>query len=540
MNHHPAMKYKMAFALACVVVSAFAFSHAAQGRSRKLTDNLDEVLSQIRDTIPTTDEVFKARPMLGRPSDSTVTVSILAAVPVMVYVEYGEAPDGYDCSTDSLWLPADTATASSAEILLGGLSPDTEYYYRIMCRTEGDADFRETALGCFHTQRARGSEFTFTIQADSHVNELLVGPGIKRAMLYGQTLENVLEDRPDFHIDMGDFAGVEWYTLGKAKTLEKAFERYLLQRVFLGRISASVPFYLVIGNHEGEQGWRRTRDSDSLEVFGTLARKALIPNPAPGRFYTGSTEDTQCCGLRENYYAWEWGDALFVVLDPFWHTMKMPHRSGGYEASLDAWDWTLGTEQYNWLYETLHNSGAAWKFVFSHHMTGGYRYRGGRVDPYGRGGIVAAKYKVAGQPSFEWGGEDSAGNLVFEEKRPGWMHGPVHDMMLAEGVSIFFHGHDHVFVHETLDGITYQACPQPANPRYGDVFYTPELYRGIKVNNSGHVLVAVSEDSVRVDYVRSVLLEDEPIMEDGDPVTNGEISFSYTLRPRGMASETVR
>jgi hypothetical protein len=322
--------------------------------------------------------------------------------------------------------------------------------------------------------------------------------------------------------------------------MEEALERYLLQRVFLGMISASVPFYLVIGNHEGEQGWRRTRDGDDLEVMGTLARKALIPNPAPGRFYAGSTEETQCCGLRENYYAWEWGDALFVVLDPFWHTMKMPHRTGGYDASLDAWDWTLGTEQYDWLYETLHNSRAAWKFVFSHHMTGGYRYRNGRLDPYGRGGIVAAKYKVAGQPSFEWGGEDSTGNYVFEEKRPDWLHGSVHDMMSAEGVDIFFHGHDHVFVYETLDGVAYQACPQPANKNYTDGYYSPELYRGIKVNNSGHLLVSVSADSVRIDYVRAVLPEDEPLMEDGVPLRNGEVSFSYTLRTRGMDSEKVR
>ena len=534
------MKYKMAFALACVIVSAYALSCAAQGQSRKRTDNLDDVLSRIQDTIPMTDKAFKAQPMLGRPTDSTVTVSILNAEPVVVYVEYGKAPDGYDCATDSLWVTADTAAVSSAEILLVGLSPSTRYYYRIMCRTEGDLDFRETSAGNFHTQRARGSGFTFTIQADSHTNEIFRGRSVERAMLYGQTLENVLQDRPDFHIDIGDFAGIEWYVGGKARTLGLALDRYLLQRVLLGRISFSVPFYLVIGNHEGEQGWRRGNESDDLEVIGTLARKALIPNPSPDGFYSGSEEDTPCCGLRENYYAWEWGDALLVVLDPFWHTMRLPHRSGAYEASLDAWDWTLGTDQYNWLYETLHNSNAAWKFVFSHHMTGGYSYRSGRVDPYGRGGIVAAKYKVAGQPSFEWGGEDSTGTFVFEEKRPGWEHGPVHDMMISEGVDIFFHGHDHVFVYEHLDGIVYQACPRPSNLSYQDGFYESDLYRGVKRNNSGHLRVAVSPDSVRVDYVRSVLPEDQPLMEDGNWVMNGDVSFSYTLKPRGTASETVR
>ena len=526
--------------LICGTCLSLALPFTLRADGSGILRTIEELLPEIADAIPAFDTALRAGPMLGRPTDSTVTVSILNAEPVMVYVEYGKAPDGYDCATDSLWVTTDTAIVSSAEILLVGLSPSTKYYYRIMCRAEGDLDFHETALGGFHTQRARGSEFTFTIQADSHMNELFGGRSVKRAMLYGQTLQNVLEDRPDFHIDMGDFAGIEWYSGGKAKTPGQALDRYLLQRVLLGSITSSVPFYLVIGNHEGEQGWRRASEGDNLEVIGTLARKALIPNPSPDGFYSGSTEDTPCCGLRENYYAWEWGDALFVMLDPFWHTMRMPHRSGGYEASLDAWDWTLGTDQYNWLYETLHDSDAAWKFVFSHHMTGGYRYRRGRVDPYGRGGIVAAKYRVAGQPSFEWGGEDSTGKLVFEEKRSGWEHGPVHDMMISEGVDMFFHGHDHVFVYEQLDGIVYQACPQPANLSNNDGFYDPDLYRGVKRNNSGHLRVAVSPDSVRVDYVRSVLPEDQPLMEDGNPVMNGDISFSYTLKPRETASETVR
>ncbi len=330
-------------------------------------------------------------------------------------------------------------------------------------------------------------------------------------------------------MDMGDFAGIERYSGGSARTLSEAFERYLLQRVFLGRMSPYVPFYLVIGNHEGEEGWRRPRRADSLEVIGALARKALIPNPYPDGFYTGDAGETECCGPRETYYAWEWGDALFVVLDPFWNTTTLPHRAGKYESSDDAWDWTLGLEQYNWLYETLHASDAKWKFVFSHHVTGGYRFWNDKIYPYGRGGVAVAKYKVAGEPSFEWGGEDENGDYVFEEKRPGWSHGPVHDMMAAEGVDIFFHGHDHVFVCETLDGIVYQACPQPANPGYTDGFFRPEFYRGDKRNNSGHLRVVVSPDSVRVDYVRAVLPEDEPLDEDGRHVMNGSVSYSYLL-----------
>ena len=491
--------------------------------------SLGEVLLEVRDAVPSTDDVLLAAPMLGRPTDRSVAINIVVSAPAVLYAEYGPDPDAYNEMSDSLDLVFDVNYVNSAEITLTGLSPGAAYHYRIMCRRKDREDFREVARGSFRTQRLPDENFTFTIQADSHLNELLRDLSVKKAMLYNLVLDNALEETPDFHIDMGDFAGIEWYTGGKAATVEEAFERYLLQRIFLGRISSRVPFYLVIGNHEGEQGWRREREADSLEVVGTLARKALIPNPYPDAFYTGGTEMTECCGLRESYYAWEWGDALFVVLDPFWNTMSMPHRTGGYESSNDAWDWTLGLDQYNWLHETLDTSDATWKFVFSHHVTGGYRYGKNRVYPYGRGGIVVAKHKVAGEPSFEWGGEDENGEYVFEEKRPGWTHGPVHDMMAAAGVDIFFHGHDHVFVYETLDGIVYQTCPQPANVRYSDGFFTPELYRGVKRNNSGHLRVSVSPDSVRVDYVRGVLPEDEPLIEEGRPVMNGDTSHSYSL-----------
>jgi len=492
--------------------------------------SLDEVLLKVRDAIPSTDDVLLAAPMLGRPTDSSVAINIVVSEPAVLYAEYGPGPDVYNEMSDSLDVAFDVNSVNSAEIILKGLSPGTTYHYRVMCRGNDRRGYREVARGRFRTLRPPLERFAFTIQADTHLNSLLRSASVKKARLYSLVLENVLADEPDFHMDMGDFAGTEWYIGGKAATVNAALERYLLQRLFLGRISPWVPFYLVIGNHEGEQGWRRGREGDSLEVVGTLARKALIPNPYPDGFYTGSIEETDCCGLRENYYAWEWGDALFVVLDPFWYTMSMPHRTGGYESSDDAWDWTLGLDQYNWLYETLRGSDATWKFVFSHHVTGGYRYRGDTIYPYGRGGIVVAKYKVAGEPSFEWGGEDENGIYVFEEKRPGWSAGAVHDLMVAEGVAVFFHGHDHVYVYETLDGIVYQACPQPANHAYSDGFYQPEVYRGIKVNNSGHIRVSVSPDSIRVEYVRAVLPEDEPLIEDGVEVRNGEVSHSYTLK----------
>ena len=106
---------------------------------------------------------------------------------------------------------------------------------------------------------------------------------------------------------------------------------------------------------------------------------------------------------REDYYAWTWGDALFIVLDPFQYTMKKPYAEdlfGEGETDIgDQWDWTLGKDQYDWLKQTLENSNAKFKFVFAHHVTGGvpYEYVSTIGPGYVRRGADAAPY-------FEWGG----------------------------------------------------------------------------------------------------------------------------------------
>jgi len=465
--------------------------------------------------------------MLGRPTDRSITINLMNLLDIDVYVEVGSAPGEYSHATQPM---LNQKAHEAIDIVIDGLEPDTAYHYRLRYRLAGSGDDAAGQEGSFRTRRERGESFVFTIQADSHIVGGIKQNNLRKIALYELTLGNVLGDRPDFHIDLGDFAHIEFYGGVSAHTYLDAVDRYLVQRRFLADLSRSVPFFLVLGNHEGEEGWRTTLGMDSIEVWGTLARKQVIPNPRPDGFYTGGSDSTACCGLRESYYAWEWGDALFVVLDPFWYTMIMPHLTGHYQASKDAWDWTLGKEQYDWLHETLQGSEAKWKFVLAHHMTGGVlEGRKGR-RPYGRGGIVAARYKVAQRPTFEWGGEDSTGEYVFDVKRPDLEHGPVHQVMVDAGVDIFFHGHDHVFVYETLDGIVYQECPIPSGPGYGDGFYSPDYYKGVKVNNSGHLRIMVSPDSARVDYVRSVLPEDEPLNEDGSSIKNGDISYSYTIR----------
>ena len=143
------------------------------------------------------------------------------------------------------------------------------------------------------------------------------------------------------------------------------------------------PVFLVAGNHEQREGWHVDGSTqailaNSLPVIGTNAQKKYFPMPVPNTFYSGNSSTYSYLSgdqLREDYYACTWGDALFVVIDPYWYTTSRPYVSdpGGGETDAtgtgDAWDWTLGQTQFNWLKTTLTNSTAKYKFVFTHNMT---------------------------------------------------------------------------------------------------------------------------------------------------------------------------
>ena len=137
-----------------------------------------------------------------------------------------------------------------------------------------------------------------------------------------------------------------------------------------------------------------------------------IPTPINDGFYSGNTDllaainaATYGDQYREDYYAWTWGDALFVVIDEFQYTMHLPYPPTAGEGSNDSktcdysndpncqWNWTLGAQQYQWFKQTLENSHAKYKFIFSHNMLGGQpqadiRHRSGLCARRLRGGAL--------------------------------------------------------------------------------------------------------------------------------------------------------
>jgi hypothetical protein len=240
-----------------------------------------------------------------------------------------------------------------------------------------------------------------------------------------------------------------------------------------------------------------------MAAWSNENRKRFFPNPRPDGFYTGNGSNNPVLGLLENYYAWEWGNALFVVLDPYW-----PSTQRGRD---DNWGWTLGIDQYRWLKKTLEESKAGLKFVFVHHPVGG------KEQPI-RGGIDAARYN-------EWGGRNADGSEGFKEHRPGWEM-PVHQLLVKNKVSVVFHVHDHMFAKEELDGVIYQLVPQPGNPRSGNPRSAQEYgyIHGDVLGGAGHVRIKVSEKAAVIEYVPSLLPGNEAASR-----KNGDVAFSYEV-----------
>ncbi|MCK4960532.1 MAG: hypothetical protein KAT00_14065, partial [Planctomycetes bacterium] len=187
-------------------------------------------------------------------------------------------------------------------------------------------------------------------------------------------------------------------------------------------------------------------------------------------------------------------------------------REGKEGRSRDWWGMSIGDAQYQWLKKTLDESNARYKFVFNHHVMG-----------TGRGGVEMADL-------YEWGGRDPGGTWRFDEKRPDWEM-PIHQLMVKNGVTIFFQGHDHLFARQEKDGVIYQEVPNPADDTY-QVFNGDAYRSGDIIANSGHLLVTVSQQNVRVDYVRSFLPEDQ-----AGGQKNGQIAFSYTIAPESKTGK---
>jgi phosphodiesterase/alkaline phosphatase D-like protein len=402
-------------------------------------------------------------PHLSSPTDSGINISAYFDNEETFYISYGLSSDSLNQKSHTIR----AAAGESTSIKLSGLAPGQRYYYRLSVSSE---------LYSFKTQKSPGESYSFIIEADPHFDD---GSGDS---VYRNALENMKELDPDFLVDLGDVTMAEKLT----ESNEEILYRSNLVRSYWDDISGSVPYYMVLGNHDGEAGWNFTNRKPIGEYTSTI-RRNLFPNPTP------ETDDFYN-GLSDFIYSWTWGDALFVTLNPYGYMENKPKD--------DNWLWTLGEEQYRWLEETLENSEALYKFVFIHNLVGG-------INKENRGGSEAAKL-------YEWGGLDINGSDMFEEKRPDWPS-TIHELFVKNKVSAVFHGHDHFYAKEELDGIIYQLVPQPSLEREQNVEnITPEYgyFEGLYLPSPGFLQVTINKNQAVVNLRNSL---------------NNDIIYSYVI-----------
>jgi hypothetical protein len=368
------------------------------------------------------------------------------------------------------WIAVGAPTVKPPDVAqwqVAGLSAGRAYTYAIHA-VEPEADAPERALyeGRVVTPREEGARYSFAVLTDSHIpprNPLPRGDAVGTDFYAfdEQTLMDVSRmiagDRPDFLLHLGDMLDFHLFGFNEPPP-DSAWSRlaYLNYRRLLGDTLGQAAHFTVVGNWEGENGCNPEADIQRSRS----QRLLYTPGPQPDTYPQGGSPN-------EDYYAFTWGDALFVVLNVMTYTPTCHLLSG--DPGLPD-DWTLGPAQRDWLAKTLAGATSKWRFLFIHHTVGGAA--GNDADSaYGRGGGQAAHV-----------GEQA------------W----VHELMLKHGVQIFFYGHDHVFTAMVVDGIHYLLPGSAGAPWKFDTATTgyTEYWP-----DSGYGRVTVSPQQVVVDFV---------------------------------------
>jgi hypothetical protein len=382
--------------------------------------------------------------------------------------------------TKNLWKDGDKwrldRTYYRLAVQITGLQEDTLYHYRLLLRYDGD-DYSARDIHSFRTRRPAGETFQFGIWADTHrdVRAKALSKQLWHWPEWSVLVQSMKAEPIDFLMDLGD----SWLMCKGSghvatKDFPEAYSRIAPSRsgyqTYKGYsdLCADCGYYLSRGNHDG------LTDADPPEwkqLFIPLL-KMFVPNPNGRTYPQGGSTDSD---YDQGYFAFEWGDALFIVLDAIKYKdykKKIPNPSRFH----------IGAKQLAWVTNTLQNATQRWKFMFFHHLFGG-------GDNYGRGGAVFAK--------------------EYEQAQ-------LHALAVQYGAH-FFHGHDHLWAEEMVDGVLYYESglawgsqsdyiTKGAHDKPYSEFY-PEGFTSTSCHsippgceNNGYVIVEVSPTQVTIWY----------------------------------------
>jgi hypothetical protein len=99
--------------------------------------------------------------------------------------------------------------------------------------------------------------------------------------------------------------------------------------------------------------------------------------------------------------------------------------------------------------------------------------------------------------------------------------------LVQNHVTAVFHGHDHVYVKQDLDGIVYQEVPQPSAKNFSSGASLAKEYHyaaDTVQSSSGHLRVEVGPDGVTARYVRAWLPTQVNVQR-----VNGQVDDSWSV-----------
>lgn len=287
---------------------------------------------------------------------------------------------------------------------------------------------------------SKNTEVTFVAFGDPHYMDDGFDPNV-----FSSTLLDVIDSDPDFVVDLGDNF---LYEKNEYKNLKEPCEFFTKMYSRL-----SCPVYMVNGNHDFSL-------EDPREQVKVVSK--FFPYAVP------------------NYYFFEWGDVLFIVLDAYFFN---ENKGGQVPYDEKGWHMTLGYEQYVWFESVVSQSSFEHKVVFMH------SFLGGAFNDNSTNDVIDREFTGAGDSKyvhfFEQGGKCTDETECFASKRQGWGNDSLHELMVKNDVDYFIKGHDHLFYHDKVDGIVYMTVPRPSfntnentpvdNKGYSDI---DEVYQG--------------------------------------------------------------
>jgi predicted phosphodiesterase len=362
-------------------------------------------------------------PLLSRPTETSIRITALnSKLPAEAAIELRkDGANRWQRQQSMLKL----ASHEMLDWNLTRLSPAARYEYQILMKPGAGGSLQPVASGSFRTQRKRPANYTAVLITDPHTGSFREGSG--PVLTLDKVVQNASRAKAEFVLDLGD--NVAWSGSREygQKSPDGAVEAYARYRRQIGPLSINSPHFAVIGNWSGESG---KFPEKSIEMTSAV-RQAFLPGPNHLTYPQGGSE-------REDYYAFSWGDALYVILNiQTYSKPSKPNELPSLRQDVNQiTEWTLGEKQMAWFETTLRKANERFRFVCMHHPAGGNA--GDHENTlYGRGGARACN--------------------TGEQAR-------IHALMKKHHVQIFFYGHDHVFVDDVVDGIHYTlpgSCGAP-------------------------------------------------------------------------------